>query len=109
MTDSLSSRGFVRVDCSQCKNPDVWFKCDSCTKSDHFLVTDGMASCDCGATYDRGTCTCGNTVPSEGLVFVRFEEGPMALAELEIAWGRVAALGGVALAALGGVAWMIWV
>ena len=108
MSTSLSDRGFIRVDCNSCKNPDVWFRCDSCKRSDHFLFADGKASCDCGATYDRGNCTCGNTVPSEGLKFVEFEKGPMALAELEVAWGRLAALVIGVLIVMAFIGWMVW-
>ena len=90
--ESLVNLGFVRVDCAACKNPDVWFKCDQCGKSDHFLIADGKATCTCGAVYRSGNCTCGEGVPFENLQFVPFEQGPMALADMEIAWGRVVGL-----------------
>lgn len=108
MTETAPEPGFVRVDCPACKNPDVWFKCDACKKSDHFLLADGVAKCDCGATYEHGHCTCGTVVNAENLVFVPFDKGPMALADLEIAWGRVAALVGVVVGAIGlGAYWMM--
>lgn len=96
------------MDCPTCRNPDVWFRCNQCQKSDHFLLADGVASCDCGARYAHGSCTCGASVGPEGLVFVPFDQGPMALADLEIAWGRVAALVAVgASMVLGGLWWVL--
>jgi hypothetical protein len=94
-----SARGFIRVDCLACKNPDVWFKCDQCGKSDHFAFDGTTVQCDCGASYSHGQCTCGETAPPDRLRFVDAAEGPLALADLEIAWGRVATLG-VVLAVL---------
>ncbi len=102
MTTAPAQTGFIRVDCQTCKNPDVWFKCNGCGKSDHFHVADGAVRCDCGETYDRGNCTCGADVAFENLAFVDAESGPLALADLEIAWGRVAALGLGLLAVVGG-------
>ena len=102
--ESLVNLGFVRVDCAACKNPDVWFKCDQCGKSDHFLLTDDRATCTCGAIYQSGNCTCGESVPFEGLVFVPFEQGPMALADMEVAWGRVIGLVVVVALLIGAVA-----
>ena len=108
MTQPAPQPGFVRVDCQACKNTDVWFRCDSCGKSDHFALEGGVATCDCGATYDRGNCTCGQTVPGENLVFVPFDKGPMTLADLEVAWGRIALLVGglVIVVGLGAYWWM---
>ncbi|MCB9673968.1 MAG: hypothetical protein H6737_02570 [Alphaproteobacteria bacterium] len=108
MTETAPEPGFVRVDCQVCKNPDVWFRCNACGRSDHFTVSGGIVRCDCGQTYDRGNCTCGETVPFDGLRFVPFDQGPMALADLEVAWGRVAALGVglVGIVALGAWWWM---
>ncbi|MEZ4318515.1 MAG: hypothetical protein R3F61_13465 [Myxococcota bacterium] len=108
MTQAAPEPGFIRVDCPSCRNPDVWFRCDECGKSDHFTLTDGVVRCTCGAKYDRGNCTCGQVVPAENLRFVAFDAGPMALADLEVAWGRVAALGAVVvgLVVLGVYWWM---
>lgn len=101
-------RGFIRVDCAACNNPDVWFRCNACQKSDGFLLADGVASCACGATYQSGNCTCGAVVPGDRLRFVPFAQGPMALADLEIAWGRVAALAAGALGLIGLGAWWMF-
>lgn len=84
--------GFIRVDCPSCNSDDVWFKCNACEKSDYFTAGDGQVRCRCGATYDSGVCTCGTTVPFERLVPVSHAEGPLALADLEVAWGRVGLL-----------------
>ena len=97
MSDSSNDRGFVRVGCTQCNDDNVWFTCNTCNKSDHFLFSGGVASCECGATYDHGTCTCGATVQASDLSFVPFEKGPMALADLEYAWGRMALIAAVLL------------
>jgi hypothetical protein len=101
-------RGFIRVDCPACKNPDVWFRCNGCGKSDQFLLAGGEVSCACSARYTHGNCTCGATVPVDGLRFVPFEKGPMALADLEIHWGRVAVLGTTVVAVIAlGVWWVL--
>lgn len=100
------SIGFIRVDCTACSDPNVWFTCNSCGKSDHFTLDGGIVTCDCSAVYDRGTCTCGAEVSGENLSFVDYDKGPIALADVQIAWGRVAALAavlclGIAAAAIG--------
>lgn len=105
MTTAPAETGFIRVACQKCKNDDVWFKCNGCGKSDHFHVSDEAVHCDCGESYDRGNCTCGNEVPFADLQFVDGDAGPLALADLEVAWGRVAALVGVVVVLVGGVAW----
>ncbi len=101
--------GFVHVLCNACGNNEVWLSCNSCGKSDHFqLATDGAIACDCSATYSHATCLCGTQVPPEGkLEFVPFDKGPMHLADLEVAWGRVAILSVIAIAALGGLGWWL--
>ena len=101
-TAAISPRGFIRVDCQVCKNPDVWFKCNQCGKSDHFTFDGTTVVCSCGATYSHGQCTCGAHAPADSLRFVDAADGPLALADLEIAWGRVATLG-VLLAVLIGI------
>lgn len=88
----MSEPGFIRVECTACNSPDVWFKCNECGKSDYFTAGETQVSCRCGATYDSGVCTCGATVPFEQLVAVPATEGPLALADLEVAWGRVGLL-----------------
>lgn len=107
MPDS-SERGFIRVGCTSCSNPDVWFTCNTCSKSDHFAKHEAHVSCDCGASYDHGTCTCGSSVPFTDLVFVDAASGPLALADLEVAWGRVAVLGVVVALVLGGVTYAVF-
>jgi len=108
MTHSPSDPGFIRVDCKSCNNPDVWFRCDQCGKSDHFSLGESAVSCDCGASYTAGNCTCGQAVPFEQLVFVPFDKGPVTLADLEVAWGRVAALGVGVIGLIGLGAYWIW-
>lgn len=88
----MSEPGFIRVDCPSCNSKDVWFKCNECGKSDYFTVGDAQIACRCGATYDSGVCTCGATVPFEHLVAVSHQDGPLGLADLEVAWGRVGLL-----------------
>jgi hypothetical protein len=107
-------RGFVKVDCPRCANPDVWLKCESCKKADHFLIraeADGappVVDCDCSARFTFATCTCGEQVPMARLRFVRWDRGPKQLADLEIAWERIAAivLGGVGVILVG--LWALW-
>jgi hypothetical protein len=89
---TTTSTGFIHVHCATCSDPNVWFTCNSCGKSDHFELNDGVVVCDCSAVYDRGTCTCGAEVPASGLSFVENDKGPLALADVEVAWGRVIAL-----------------
>lgn len=111
-------RGFVKVDCKRCANPDVWLKCESCKKSDHFVIRDAvgpetaasptLVDCDCKATYAFATCTCGEQVPMERLRFVRWDRGPKQLADLEVAWGRIAAMAAAAVTALGVALWFVW-
>jgi hypothetical protein len=107
MSDSPSERGFIRVDCATCDNPDVWFTCNQCGKSDHFTLHADHVSCDCSARYDRGTCTCGAVVPFERLRFVDADAGPLALADLEIAWDRVALLAIGLVVVLGGLGYAL--
>lgn len=108
MPDTSIDRGFIRVDCPACGNPDVWFTCNSCGKSDHFALHADHVDCDCSARYDHGTCTCGETVPFDRLRFVAYDEGPLALADLEVAWGRVVAVAIVVLAALAGITYAVF-
>ncbi len=106
-TTPAASRGFIRVACPACDNPDVWFKCDQCGKSDHFAFDGSTVDCDCGATYTHGQCTCGETAPPDRLRFVDASEGPLALADLEIAWGRIATLGVVLVVLVGILAFAV--
>lgn len=101
----LDQRGFVKVTCPACKAPDVWLRCQGCQKADHFLLEEAGPSCSCGANYTFGTCTCGATVPRDGLAFLAFDDGPRALADMEIAWGRVIA---VLCTAGGAVGLLVW-
>lgn len=105
---TLDDRGFVQVNCASCEKPNVWLRCDSCKKSDHFLFDGAVASCDCGARYAHATCMCGATVPPERLRFVEFRAGPMALADL--AWDprKIALLAVVVLAAVAVVVALVW-
>ena len=108
MSDPTPDRGFVRVACPACGNGNVWFTCNQCKKSDHFAMHADHVDCDCGATYSHGTCTCGADVGLSDLVFVAYDEGPLALADLEIAWGRVAVLALVVLAVLAGITTLLF-
>lgn len=101
----MEDRGFVRLQCPKCGRADQWLRCEKCGKSDHFLLAGGAVGCDCGASYDHGRCACGERVPGTALVAVAWQDGPRQLADLEIAWGRVAALGVVAVVGIGAVAW----
>lgn len=105
---TTTNTGFIHVHCATCSDPNVWFTCNACGKSDHFALNEGVVTCDCSAVYDRGTCTCGAEVPGTGLSFVAFDKGPLALADVQVAWGRVIALvlvlGGIIA---GGVLWWL--
>jgi hypothetical protein len=101
---TLNDHGFIRVHCDTCANPDVWLKCDQCTKSTNFLLEEDRFRCHCGATYGHAVCTCGAQVGRQGLTFVPFDEGPLSLTDLSISWTRVAVL----LTGLAGLAWGIW-
>lgn len=69
-------------------------------------MDDRGVRCRCGATYGHATCLCGASVPPTGaLQFVRWEDGPKALADMEIAWGRVGVLAVVVVTSLGGGLW----
>lgn len=81
--------GFIRAVCDVCKNPDVWLTCNTCKKSDRFVSEDKEVRCHCGATYAFATCTCGQKVPREKLLWIPFDKGPIALAEWEVDWGQV--------------------
>ena len=106
---TLDDRGFIHVRCNACGNPEVWLKCEKCDHSDHFLLENDAAHCSCGATWQTATCLCGAQVPPEGkIAFVPFQDGPMALADLELDWGRITALGTALVLVLGGVAWWIF-
>ena len=103
---TLDDRGFIHVRCNACGNPEVWLRCEKCEHSDHFLLTDGAAHCRCGAIWQTATCLCGAQVPPEGKIeFVAFQDGPMALADLEPDWTRIALVGAALLLVVGGGAW----
>lgn len=99
--------GFIQARCPACDGDDVWLTCEGCGKSDHFRLAE-QVRCRCGATYDHAVCTCGEPVPLAHLHFVPFEDGPLALADLEVDWRRVGVLLVVAgLLLVGGIAaWM---
>ena len=105
--NDLEQRGFVRVACEVCADPQVWLRCDGCQKSDHFLLEQGQAACSCGARYAHARCLCGQEVPGEGLRFVPFKQGPMALADLEWSRPRLAVLGLIVAGLLAGGAWLL--
>jgi hypothetical protein len=99
-TPDLDDRGFIRVKATA--EPDLWLRCDQCGKSDHFLLADKVA-CLCGATYDHARTPGGEEVGLDRLTFVRFTEGPLRLADLELdprklaGWLLLAVLAAVAL------------
>ena len=103
-----SEPGFIRVACTACNNPDVWFKCNGCGKSDRFAMREQQVVCTCGETYASGICTCGQTVPFAQLQRVDFDKGPMALADLEVAWGRVAGIVVGLVLVLGSVGYLVF-
>lgn len=81
MTDTLPSLdacGFVRVPA----DPPLWMKCESCQKSDHFWI-EGVVRCRCGARYDHAVRPDGTKVPVAELTVVPFDQGPVALRDLE--------------------------
>jgi hypothetical protein len=85
--------GFTRAACEACKNPDVWLTCNTCKKSDRFVAEEAHVRCHCGTTYAFATCTCGQKVPRDKLLWVAFDKGPIALADWEVDWGQVAVIG----------------
>jgi hypothetical protein len=108
MATELDRRGFVKVSCGTCHKPDVWLRCQKCAKADHFEFDGRIVGCDCGATYDHATCTCGATNPPSALAFVPFEKGPVALADLEWDPARVGIVAVVLAAAALVTAYGAW-
>lgn len=106
MSIPSSEPGFIRVVCTACNNDDVWFKCNACGKSDTFTMKEQQVVCTCGETYSSGICTCGTSVPFPQLQRVPFDQGPMALAELEVAWGRVGLLALGVILVVGAIAYV---
>ena len=98
---STAPTGFVRVPCSSCGRTDVWLTCNSCGRSDYFAVAEGIVVCECSATYDHAVCTCGSSVPGAELLAVGAQDGPIALADTEWAWGRIAAMVALLVTAAG--------
>jgi hypothetical protein len=86
----------------------VWLRCDKCEKSDHFLFDGAHVDCDCGARYDHAVCLCGERVEPTTLTFTPFEDGPMALADLEWDPKRLTMLIGVALVLGASAVLAIW-
>lgn len=97
----LESCGFVRVPA----DTELWMRCESCDKSDHFWVDEAKVHCRCGAAYTHAVRPDQSQVPVAELVFVEFDKGPKQLADLELDPKRLIALGVVAAAVLGGLAW----
>ena len=89
----LESCGFVRVPSDQ----ELWMRCDSCEKSDHFWMEEGSVRCRCGARYSHALRPDGQQVPFEELVFVEFDKGPKQLADLELDPKKLAAVVGLLL------------
>ncbi len=100
--------GFVRADCAACNNPDVWLTCNSCKKSDRFLLEGAGVTCACGTRYDHAVCTCQKTVPGDRLRWVPFEKGPAALAEWEIDKRRLAGIALLVVSLVGLGAWWMF-
>ncbi|MBN2800046.1 MAG: hypothetical protein JXX28_12955 [Deltaproteobacteria bacterium] len=98
--------GFVRVACPTCGSGDVWLRCDQCGVSDNFSLTGEGVRCGCGAAYQHAVCTCGAQVGVDHLLAVPYDKGPLALAQTEVAWGRVVTLLVVMLSLMGGLAWV---
>ena len=101
----MEDRGFVQLACPKCGRKDQWLRCEKCQKTDHFLVKDGLVGCDCGATYGHGNCACGEKVPGPLLKPIAWKDGPRSLADLEIAWGRIAAVATVVIVVIGALIW----
>jgi len=101
----LESCGFVAV-----PGPGgvrLWMTCESCGKSDHFWL-DGAVRCRCGARYGFALRPDGSQVPYQELGFIPFAEGPIALADTEWDFRRLALLTAVALGALGLIGLLLW-
>ena len=104
MTTQLNDHGFIRVHCDKCTNDDVWLKCETCAKSTNFLLNDDGVACHCGASYTHAVCLCDERVSREGLTFVTFEDGPLALTDFSVSWPRVAGLIAIVVS-IGGAVW----
>ena len=72
----LDDCGFVRVP----GDPELWMRCDGCSKSDHFWMEEEDIRCRCGARYRSASRPDGVQVPLRELTFVSFAEGPKSLA-----------------------------
>jgi hypothetical protein len=102
---ALEDCGFIRV-----PGPDdapLWMTCEQCGKSDHFWLTDAQIRCRCGARYSHAVRPDQTEVPVSDLVAVPFDQGPMALADLEWDYRRLAVIAVIAVLVLGAVLWGI--
>ncbi|MDG1478498.1 MAG: hypothetical protein P8R54_02860 [Myxococcota bacterium] len=100
---ALRDCGFVRVPSPD--NTTLWMTCEKCGKSDHFWLTASQIRCRCGAEYSHAVRPDGTTVAVETLEAVPFDKGPMALADLEWDYRRLAV---VVVVALGGLGVLLW-
>lgn len=57
--------------------------CEQCGKSDHFWLADQTVRCRCGARWGFAVRPDGSEVSPDELVWVAFDEGPVALGSWE--------------------------
>lgn len=101
----LDDCGFVKVPGPNATP--LWMTCEQCSKSDHFWLTETHIRCRCGAAYTHAVRPDGEKVPVPDLIAVPFDQGPMALADLEWDHRRIAIGAVVAAAVLGGLLWAV--
>lgn len=102
---ALEDCGFVRVPSPD--NKPLWMTCEKCGKSDHFWLTESHIRCRCGAGYSHAVRPDGTQVPVPELEAVPFDKGPMALADLEWDYRRLAVIVVIALGGIGAALWAL--
>ncbi len=100
----LDACGFVRVHADEA----LWMTCDACGKSDHFWMDHEAVHCRCGAHYDHALRPDGSRADLEALVFTPWAEGPVALADVEVDWRRLAPIAVAVVMGAGAAAWLLF-
>jgi hypothetical protein len=103
----LATTSFVRVACPACSRGDVFLTCNACQRREGFTLEEARVVCACGAGYDHAVCVCGAKVPRAGLLAVPFEQGPVSLSDFELDPRKLALVGGLVLAVLAGLGWLL--
>lgn len=101
----LDSCGFVRVPSDD--RQQLWMTCESCGKSDHFWLDDGVR-CRCGARFAVAVRPDGSQVPAADLEWVPFKKGPVQLGSWEWDPLRIAILVAVVSGTTAAVVAWLW-